>query len=163
MTSIEAGNVNIKTVPILGHLPTMVKITVLRLGSTRGLGAPLAPRAVTESAPFSSLSHGARSDGPPGKADPHSLGAPPTAAAFCEEWTPLDPTGVHLFLPSPSLAGLVGFSTSGICAGLSQASSLSVAVGESTGGVLPSSSLSRMSPNPSSISCSLQVPSHLPP
>ena len=74
-------------VSVLGHLPTKVKITVLRLGSDRGMGALLAPRASTESAPLSSLSFGASSDGPPGEVGPHSPGKTPTAAAFCEEWT----------------------------------------------------------------------------
>ena len=85
--SIEVVDVNIKMVPVLGHLPTEVKITFLRLGSTRGMEALLAPGAFTESACFSSLSCGASSDGPPGKADLHSLVTPSVAATFWPEWT----------------------------------------------------------------------------
>ena len=154
--SIEAVNINIKMVPVLGHLPTEVKITILRLGCTRGMEALLTPGAFTESAPFSSLSYGASSDGPPGKADPHSLGTPSMVATFWAEWTLIQLRYV-CSSPSPSLAGLIRFSASGFCTALSWVSSSSIAVGESTGGYLLLSSLSWTSPTPSSISCLLQV------
>ena len=88
-----------------------------------------------ESAPLSSLSWGAGSDGPLPKAGPHSPGTPPTVAHFCEEWT-LIQWGYICSLPSPSSAGLIGFSTSEVCTGLGQASSTFIMAEESTGGVL---------------------------